>query len=57
MLHIPVTEEDLHTRIEAHRPGWLDRAAERRQNARALGRYDADQSQIWSEIKHVFLRL
>jgi len=57
MLHIPISEETLLDQIEAHRPGWLNRAAERRQNARALGHHDAEKTPIWSEIKPVFLRL
>lgn len=57
MLHIPISEESLLEQIEAHRPGWLDRAAERRRSARALGYHDAEKTPVWSEIKSVYLRL
>ncbi len=46
----------LRDRVEALKPGWVGRAAERAQRFIDLGKY-ADRSSIWSEIKPVFIRL
>lgn len=43
-------------RIETTAPGWLERAAERTETFRALGRYD-ESSTIWSEVKRVYMEL
>lgn len=56
MIRYPVTLEELRDRIEAEKPGWLARAAERTERFRRAGRYD-EASGIWSDIKKVYMRL
>lgn len=56
MIRYDVTLEELRTRIERHRPGWIDRARARTDKFRNAGRYEEEQS-IWSEIKPVFMEL
>ncbi len=56
MIRYDVTAPALRKSIEAHRPGWLKRAADRTERFRKLGRY-AEEVSIWSEVKPVYMRL
>jgi hypothetical protein len=56
MIHYPMTEQELREQIEAHCPGWLQRAQERTERFVARGKYD-EASSIWSEVKPVYMRI
>jgi hypothetical protein len=52
----PVSREELCRLIEAHVPGWLDRATERTAQFRRQRKYE-ETSTIWSEVKAVYMQL
>ena len=56
MIGYKISKDDLEDLIEAHKPGWLDRAKTRTAKFRALGKYE-ESSPIWSEIKAVYMTL
>jgi hypothetical protein len=56
MIRYPIHPRQLTARIERERPGWIDRAAQRTEGFRHLGRYD-EESGIWRDIKRTFMEL
>ncbi|MBS0202149.1 MAG: hypothetical protein JSS49_04555 [Planctomycetes bacterium] len=56
MIKYLVTRKKLEELIEAEKPGWLKRAADRTEQFRASGSFD-EASSIWSEVKPVYMRL
>lgn len=56
MIRYDIAQPALEGSIEAHKPGWSQRAADRTAEFRALGRYPKEKS-IWSEVKPVYMRL
>ncbi len=56
MIRHPVTLPELRRRIEAEAPGWIRRATRRTEKFRKAGKY-GEASNIWSEIKAVYMRL
>ncbi|MCA9101757.1 MAG: hypothetical protein KDA63_11430 [Planctomycetales bacterium] len=56
MIRYVITEAQLHEDIESEMHGWLARAQERTDGFIAAGKYD-ESSNIWSDIKRVYLRL
>ena len=56
MIRHPITLQELRDRIEAEAPGWSRRAARRTEKFRTAGKYE-EASNIWSEIKAVYMRL
>lgn len=56
MIGYRVSRAQLADQIEAHKPGWLTRAAARTEAARAAGKF-SEASSIWSEVKPVYMRL
>jgi hypothetical protein len=56
MIRYPILERQLRERVEAIRPGWLERADARTEAFRLAGRYE-ESSGIWSEIKDAYMNL
>ena len=56
MIGYRISRQDLEALIEAEKPGWLQRAANRTKSFRQKGRYD-EKSSIWSDVKPVYMRL
>lgn len=56
MIAYPISRAALAQRIEAHAPGWLNRAAARTAGFQAQGAY-SETSTIWSEVKQVYMTL
>ena len=56
MIGYPISKAELETRITANSASWLERAAERTERFRAMGRYQ-ENSSIWSEVKSVYMAL
>ena len=56
MIGYPITRDELEARITDKSPTWLQRAAERTERFRALGRYQ-ENSSIWSQVKSVYMEL
>lgn len=56
MIRYPVHPRQLTAHVEQQRPGWIDRAAERTERFRQVGRYD-ERGGIWSEIKRAYMEL
>lgn len=56
MIRYAITPAQLRARIEAHKPGWLERARQRTDGFRAAGGYQ-ESSSIWSEVKRVYMDL
>lgn len=56
MIRYPVSEQELHHLIDQETPNWRQRAQERTEQFRALGKYQ-ESSSIWSEVKVVYMRL
>lgn len=56
MMRYPLHPAEWRARVDDVSPGWLDRAAERTESFRQLGRYD-ESSSIWSQIKRVYMEL
>lgn len=56
MIRYPVSPTDLERAVDAHKPNWRTRAADKTATFRALGHFE-DSSDIWSEIKPVFVEL
>src|SRR5215213_8823865 len=54
MIHYPISEVDLKSKIKAIKETWLDRAKARTKVFRKAKKYN-ESSNIWSEIKDVFL--
>jgi hypothetical protein len=57
VIHVPISEADLLSRIDAHDPGWREEAAARVELCRQVGRFEATGAPLWSEIKRVYLGL
>lgn len=56
MIRYPVTAAKLKQLIEAESEGWLEKARERTDKFRELGRYE-ESSSIWSQVKPVYMKL
>lgn len=56
MIRYSVTAAKLRQLIEAESAGWMERAHEKTEGFRALGRYE-ENSSIWSEVKPVYMEL
>ena len=56
MIGYRISLDELKERIEGHKPGWLARAAERKEAFRQAGKFNEKKS-IWSEIKPVYMTL
>jgi hypothetical protein len=56
MIRVATAAAALLAAIEAHRPGWLERA-EARTEALASGEADPEFPSLWAEIKEVYIRL
>ncbi|NJL29049.1 MAG: hypothetical protein HC897_14765 [Thermoanaerobaculia bacterium] len=56
MIGYRISRQDLEKEIEKEKPGWLQRAKERKEKFRKLGRYE-EASSIWSEVKPVYMQL
>jgi hypothetical protein len=56
MIRYPITRARLLALIDEEAPTWRQRAAERTETFRQLGRYE-ESTPFWSEVKAVFMRL
>ena len=56
MIRCAVGRQQLLDDIEAEKPGWLNRAKAATAASAAAGQYVAG-SDIWGDIKHVYIRL
>lgn len=54
MIRYPISLADLEQRVDRQEPTWRARATQKIAHFRALGRYDSNDSSIWSEIKPVY---
>jgi hypothetical protein len=57
MIRYAVTQTELRQRINEFAPAWLDKARERTEAYRVAGRYLRPPSDIWSDIKRVYMDL
>jgi hypothetical protein len=55
MIRYAVTQAELRQRINDFSPSWFDKARERTEAYRVAGRYTKPPSDIWSDIKRVFM--
>ncbi|HEY5890263.1 MAG TPA: hypothetical protein VIW94_06155 [Acidimicrobiia bacterium] len=56
MIRYPILENQLRSRVEELRPGWLEKVALRTEVFRAAGEYN-ESSGAWSEIKSAYMDL
>jgi hypothetical protein len=57
MIRYAVTQAELRQRIKDIAPTWVDKARERTEAYRVAGRYAKPPSDIWSDIKRVYMDL
>jgi hypothetical protein len=57
MIRYAVTQAELRQRINDTAPTWLDKARERTEAYRVAGKYGKPPSDIWSDIKRVYMEL
>lgn len=56
MIRYNISLDDLRSRIEIEKPGWLERAKDRTDDFRSKQKYQ-EKSSIWSDVKPVYMRL